>query len=485
MASIISDPGGRKRIQFTNGYGMRKTVRLGHATMQQAHEVKLHVQRLLLDSLDEETTRWTQRIPDQLHKRLANVGIVKPREATRLSPWLERYLESRRQELKPGSLANLDLTRQKLLQYFEAQTPLRAITPDEAAEWRQWLRTGDATHAPLSEATTRHHVGNAKGFFNEARRRELVSSSPFEHLAGGTAAATNDRYVTPEEARAVIDACPDLRFKVLFALARHAGLRTPSETHLLTWSDVDWVESRLNVRSPKTEHHAGHEKRWVPIVPELHKLLQEALTQAPKGQTQIVTIQPGGYMNRKMRAYIQHADVAPWPRLWQALRSSCEKEWAMSFPQYAVSKWIGHSITVSGRHYANDVPMVLYAKAAQVAIPAAQIQVQNGGNLTETTPSPKQKRPDFPGISATPPTLPIGATGFEPGALTSPGKRYQRRDTSAKRRPLLSKVPNRSWPLHSLGNRRVTMNVGRFSHITHPDAPRRASRISLLFRGKP
>ena len=37
----------------------------------------------------------------------------------------------------------------------------------------------------------------------------------------------------------------------------------------------------------------------------------------------------------------------------------------MTFPQYAVSKWIGHSITVSGRHYANAVPDELFDKAAQ------------------------------------------------------------------------------------------------------------------------
>jgi hypothetical protein len=36
----------------------------------------------------------------------------------------------------------------------------------------------------------------------------------------------------------------------------------------------------------------------------------------------------------------------------------------MSFPQYAVSKWIGHSITVSGRHYANAVPDELFDRAA-------------------------------------------------------------------------------------------------------------------------
>ena len=34
------------------------------------------------------------------------------------------------------------------------------------------------------------------------------------------------------------------------------------------------------------------------------------------------------------------------------------------FPQYAVSKWIGHSIAVSGKHYANSVPDEVFDRAA-------------------------------------------------------------------------------------------------------------------------
>ena len=37
----------------------------------------------------------------------------------------------------------------------------------------------------------------------------------------------------------------------------------------------------------------------------------------------------------------------------------------MDFPQYAVSKWIGHSIDVSGKQYANDRPDELFDKAAE------------------------------------------------------------------------------------------------------------------------
>ncbi len=63
----------------------------------------------------------------------------------------------------------------------------------------------------------------------------------------------------------------------------------------------------------------------------------------------------------------------------------------MTFPQYAVSLWIGHSIAVSGKHYANAVPDELFDRAAgpeddadeaaqNAAQYAAQQVVANGRN---------------------------------------------------------------------------------------------------------
>ena len=67
-----------------------------------------------------------------------------------------------------------------------------------------------------------------------------------------------DREEAPPAAPAATaaPACPDLRFKVVFGPARLAGLRVPSETHLLTWADI-----RLRVRSPKTERYKGYNLR--------------------------------------------------------------------------------------------------------------------------------------------------------------------------------------------------------------------------------
>ena len=50
----------------------------------------------------------------------------------------------------------------------------------------------------------------------------------------------------------------------------------------------------------------------------------------------------------------------------------------MTWPQYAVSCWIGHSIEVSGRHYVNDVPDALFDEAAGLdGAGAAQNAAQN------------------------------------------------------------------------------------------------------------
>jgi integrase len=64
---------------------------------------------------------------------------------------------------------------------------------------------------------------------------------------------------------------------LIFALSRYGGLRCPSEHLALTWGDVNWDRDRFTVRSPKTEHHEGHEERIVPLFPELRPYLQAAL----------------------------------------------------------------------------------------------------------------------------------------------------------------------------------------------------------------
>lgn len=386
MASVARDPGGRKRILFFAGDGKRRTIRLGKVEMRHAESVRAKVEALRSAATtrqppDNETSEWLLKLDDDLYEKLAAAGLVKSRQARALEAWLANFMESR-DGLKPESRRKLEQTAAKLTGYFTGARPLSDISADDAALWRADLKAKG-----LSEAAVKTHTGNAKTIFAEAVRRGLIPRSPFMHLKGGVTPTRNTRYVTPEETEKILEACPDAGFRLLVGLARLAGLRTPSETHLLTWDCVDWSRARLRVRSPKTERYSGHEQRIVPIGPRLMQLLQASFDEAEEGETRLITFGGGGAHRRKMRAIMDRAGVEPWDDTWQTLRRSCEIEWAQRFPQYAVSKWIGHSIAVSGRHYANAIPDELFERAAGEQ--AAQIAAQHAAELPRTALKPQ------------------------------------------------------------------------------------------------
>ena len=414
MASISNDPNGRRRILFVGSDGERKAIRLGKVSLRHAESVKIKIEDLVSASITghaaaDKTARWLAELDDPMIDKLVRVGLAQPRRKVTLREWLKQLLDDRKDELKPESLRKLEQTRDKLLDFFDPDTPLRAITREQAAAWRQ-----DLKNSKLSEASVKTHSGNAKTMLAEAVRRKLIPENPFQHLKTGPTPSQYTRYVTPDEIDRIIEACPDAEWRLLFGLARHAGLRIPSESHLLTPADIDWERGRLTVRSPKTEHHVGHEQRIIPITPKLMKLLQDRFDEMPEGEEHLVSIRGKGAVLRQVRKIWKRAGVEPWERLWQVLRQSCEKEWAMTIPQYAVSKWIGHSITVSGRHYTDGVPDELFEKMAsrpndQAAQKAAQKARQTVGNAQKpkraaaASDSPNSgDSQDFQGISVSP-----------------------------------------------------------------------------------
>jgi integrase len=374
VASLINDANGRWRVGFTGPDGKRFTVRIGKTSEKAAESFRHLVEALqgaqVSGRVDAPTAARVAALGDVLHGRLAAVGLVPERQSTTLGPWLTDYMAGRRAALKPSSYRKLGQTRDKLIAFFGAATPLRSIAPHRASEWRQSMAA-----AGLSEAAIKTHAGNAKGFFAEAARRQLVAGNAFLHLKSGATASAVERYLGPDEADRVVEALPDPEWKLLFGLARFAGLRVPSESHLLTWADVDFDRGRLSVRSPKTERHAGHERRTVPISPKLMALLQARFDGAEPGEERLVTKRGEGSVRVLFARALKAAKVDPWPKLFQTLRSSCEVEWAQVHPQYVVSKWMGHGIQVSGRHYAHTVPDEQYERATGLGKPGAHAPV--------------------------------------------------------------------------------------------------------------
>ena len=301
MASITTRKNGSRFIRFIDSNGQSQTITLGKCAMRYAESIKVKIEDLGSAMLHhhaprDDTACWVANLHGCMIAKLERVGIIQPRITVTLEEWLDQYFVERKDDMKPESLRKLQQTKTKMLAFFDTGTELRKITVQQATDWRQFLKV-----LKLSEAAIKTHSGNAKTIVNEAVKRRLIEDNPFASLRSGPTPSRYSRYVTPEDSERMIDACPDTEWKLLFGLARYAGLRIPSESQMLTWKDVDFERSRLKVRSPKTERHAGHEQRIVPITPKFMTLLQDRFAEVEEGQRYLVTIRGKGAVIRKFQ----------------------------------------------------------------------------------------------------------------------------------------------------------------------------------------
>ncbi len=184
-------------------------------------------------------------------------------------------------------------------------------------------------------------------------KREIIGKNPFEDMKCGSSCNTERFYfVTDAEIQAVIAACPDVEWRLIFGLARYGGLRVPSEILPLQWADVDFDNMRFTVRSPKTEHQ-GKPSRVVPIFPELYPLLLDAFEQAEEGSKYVITAYRDATQNLQTQAHriIRRAGLEPWPKTFQNLRSTQETEPVEQFPVHVVTGWLGNSPEIAKKHY--------------------------------------------------------------------------------------------------------------------------------------
>jgi hypothetical protein len=107
------------------------------------------------------------------------------------------------------------------------------------------------------------------------------------------------------------------------------------------------------VHSPKTEHHQGKDRRLVPLYPELLPYLQESFELAAAGTEFVITRyrKQNSNLRTSLERIICKAQLKPWPKLFQNLRSSRETELTQKFPLHVVCAWMGNSQLVAAKHY--------------------------------------------------------------------------------------------------------------------------------------
>lgn len=360
MASRTTRPNGHQWVFFSHG-GKRHTVRLGLVSVDTGEDFRRNLERLIATKklglpVEPQSRAWLRSLSKRPYATLQKAGLVDAQAARTLGDLNEAYLESHnRAGSKPATIANAKVVCRNLVEYFGPSKPLCDVSPEDTERFREWMgKRGGVDDLPLARTTVSRRCRRSREIFGYAVDQGWLERNPFARMKRWNEVDTSrDHYVTQDDAERLIHAAPDHEWRLLIAMARYAGLRCPSEVHLLEWSWINWQDGTFRVRSPKTEHHAGQGWRTVPILERLAPLLSESWEAAVVGQ---VLVFPncqsrGPALTGKLRRICNAAGVEPWPKAWINLRASCERDLLEQHPIDVAASWLGHSPATALRHY--------------------------------------------------------------------------------------------------------------------------------------
>ena len=358
MASLCADKGSRGtkwRVLTRLPNGKRHTIRLGRVNKRIAEQTKRMVEILEASRsaglpLDAEAAAWLSRVSDEIHARIVRAGLAEPRASSLVPITLGQHLDRLFSSLgkqKPTTARNYARARRLLVGFFGEDRLLESITPGDADEYKASLLE---RYAPASASVD---LRRARQFFKQAVRRRLIQENPFADITCGSQVnESRKEFVSVETIERVIAVCPNRQWEVVFALARYAGLRIPSEINDLRWEDIDWEKRRFTVHEPKVEHHPGRGRRTIPIFPELLPHLERAYRERDPEQPLVVPMARWKTnIGTEARRIIARAGVPQWEKVFVNLRASRSDELDRTLPPHVVDAWLGHSGKVRRAHY--------------------------------------------------------------------------------------------------------------------------------------
>ncbi len=303
------------------------------------------------DTVRRSTAVWLSELPIDLRQRFERFGLIEIQKSWTVEQLWDEYQRTQEAEVKYSTQQTYETVRKRFLLYFDCNLNADELTIQDAKNWRKELTIRYA------EASVAGSIQRTRAVFAWAVKRGYIAKNVWlEVNRGSFVNKDREREVTRDEYAKILDACPDQNWRTLIALCRIGGLRNPSETLLLKWSDVNWEKDRLLVHSPKTEGKAGHESRVIPLWPELRIELDRQFAAAEPGGSPYVIAGSNARdttqnLRRKFSQIIFLAGIEPYPRLFHNLRGSRSNELFRDYPAHVASYWMGQSYKIASQHY--------------------------------------------------------------------------------------------------------------------------------------
>ena len=177
MASLFRLADGRKRIQFYDGNGNRRSIGLGSISNRNAERIRDKVEQLVehritQTPLDQSVSRWLADLDDKLHAKLVKAELAKRQESNPESPsssndpegmalitFYDRYM-SECGDLKKSSQSVYASVRRNLVEFFGIRKKLTEITEFDADNFRRFLKSKRYAEATMRSCKDRRSGGS-------------------------------------------------------------------------------------------------------------------------------------------------------------------------------------------------------------------------------------------------------------------------------------------------------------------------------------
>lgn len=198
------------------------------------------------------------------HKALADKGeFLKQRERDKtakdrmLDVWVEKFIDIKAQEGR-RDIKTRSARLRRFSEHFSGRA-LADITRDDIEAWRHVLRSSMSQFSRgFKDATVRHYMMYSSGCMQEAKRRGLVDSNPFEGVEKPRARQNRPRYLPEDERDRLCQAAEGWLGEFLF-VDFETGMRLAEMCNLLK-TDIDRINCMAVLRYAK-----GNKPRSIPL----------------------------------------------------------------------------------------------------------------------------------------------------------------------------------------------------------------------------
>lgn len=355
-------------IRDATGNRREKSVFLGSGfTERQAAEIRYHVEEILrfIETRtipDPRLCAWLDALPSELKQKFARAGLLAFCSVKTVGDLLRIYEEEREKRLKPNTLKIFFQAKRAFVTFFPENAALTSVDRAAVERWKYWLKTTPTSRTDgYSEQSVTIFMNRMSSVFNWGAERGYLAKNPFKGVKRGRQ-ENRDHWFFIEQSlyEKILGICPDPYWRARIALLRIGGLRI-SETCLVRWHDIDWKAGRMLVRSPKTEHHEGKDRRIIPLFPELAKELsnlKECHKDIPRegkedglGVDAIFPRAQPSALYKRFHHFLTQAGIAAWPDLFHNLRRSRATELFSRYPPHVAGTWLGQGVQTAMKHY--------------------------------------------------------------------------------------------------------------------------------------